>query len=68
MPTMDQLVNVLLAIDNAHAGLIPQWALDCGPGLGKVGNNFCKEHIVSSYVIKIVALLLKLQSIHWVVS
>ncbi len=28
---MDQLVNVLLAIDKAH--ITPQRALDCGPGL-----------------------------------
>ncbi len=29
---MDQLVNVLLAIDKVHT--VPQRALDCEPGLG----------------------------------
>ncbi len=29
---MDQLVNVILAIDKAH--IAPQRALDCRPGLG----------------------------------
>ncbi len=29
---MDQLVNVMLAIDNAHTAL--EMALDCRPGLG----------------------------------
>ncbi len=29
---MGQLSKVLLAVDNAH--IVPQRALDCGPGLG----------------------------------
>ncbi len=29
---MDQLINVLLAIDKAHT--VPQRALDCEPGFG----------------------------------
>ncbi len=33
MLTLDQLVNVLLAIDKAHK-VLPQRALDCGPDLG----------------------------------
>ncbi len=37
---MDQLANVLWAIDKAH--IVPQRALDRGPGLGGsrwIGNN-----------------------------
>ncbi len=30
--TMEQLINVLLAIDKSHT--VPQRALDCGTGLG----------------------------------
>ncbi len=43
---MDQLINILLAIDKAHT--VPQMALDCGPGLGGVSSTdmltiWCRE-------------------------
>ncbi len=34
---MDQLVNVLLAVDKACT--LPQMALDCGPGLSGLNNQ-----------------------------
>ncbi len=39
---MEQLVNVLIAIYKVH--IIPQSALDCRPGLGRL-NNFMGQNI-----------------------
>ncbi len=53
---MDQLVNVLWTIDNAH---IPQRALDCRLGLGGLNQIYGPNHPTPS--ARLVALLLTVQ-------
>ncbi len=48
---MDPLVNVLLAIDQAHT--VPQRAYDCGPGLGGLNQVYGDRQVSDNKMIEI---------------